>query len=383
MRVLTGHLYLNGDSSDGGLRVKLRVDDDNLTLSTEDDQLGTWPFLGATAEPLGADRFRLTVGNEDLVFVPDDPVGFKYEVMPLLAAQSRLPRRGLLRRRRHAQGKQEPTDDEAAPMVPWHLPSAPKVETTAADHPEPSRQPESSRKVQEPAAEPAGPPRPEGVVRADQATEEQLELARRPEPVQSERATEKQGEPAREPQREQRDEAAPGQETGRKTKADLHPVGQAEEPTDIELPAQQSAEPRSERATPSGRPVAEPDGGAAVVGPDVEPLESDPFAAASNASRPEASPPGPEAPAPQTAVGPPDAPRSRPRQDLLSAVLRPLRRNGKPEEHDHTFAANDIPGGLVRLVCTQCGYVSIDLTDEVKRANRRVTGSLFSRRVKL
>ena len=46
-----------------------------------------------------------------------------------------------------------------------------------------------------------------------------------------------------------------------------------------------------------------------------------------------------------------------------AAVAKPSLFRRRVEPHEHSFETSRIPGGLVRLVCTDCGHVSIDLTE--------------------
>lgn len=86
MRLLDGYVYLDTGEEGRDVRVNLRIEEEALTLATADQILGTWTRFGWGAEQVAPDRFQISLDEERFIFVPDDLLEFKYEVIPELVA---------------------------------------------------------------------------------------------------------------------------------------------------------------------------------------------------------------------------------------------------------------------------------------------------------
>ncbi len=73
------------DQPGTGLRVDLELKDRHLLVSTDGENLGTYPLSQTMVERVTGDRFRLTIGNEILEFSADDALGFSYDAMPAMS----------------------------------------------------------------------------------------------------------------------------------------------------------------------------------------------------------------------------------------------------------------------------------------------------------
>ena len=234
MQVLAGYLLEDEVDRGPGLRVKLRVDDDSVTLESDSETLGRWSYVGAAASQLATERFLLSFGDEEFVFVPDDSVDFKYEVMPKLK-----PAPATTRRLRRSANRAEGDVKKVAPKQ--RVRDLPSVAPLKAEISE---------------AEDSGDPWSEE---------------------------------------------------------------EPEEFPDAEVVAVDEAEPT---ATPTEKPVE-------AASPNASPK---PDAVATSATR--------------------------------GGLLDQLRNRDDEDEHHHRFERQSLPGGLVRVVCAECGHVSIDLTDQ-------------------
>lgn len=68
----------NGEVATGGdrLPVEVSLDEDELRLNTPHSEIGAWPLTEVQVFPLGNGSFKLSIGGEEAVFVPEQPDAF-------------------------------------------------------------------------------------------------------------------------------------------------------------------------------------------------------------------------------------------------------------------------------------------------------------------
>jgi hypothetical protein len=71
----SGRLTIPDDPS-ASVPVVLDVEGGEITLTSNDEQLGRYPGSQARVTTLGGSRFQLGLGDEEVVFTPDDAPGF-------------------------------------------------------------------------------------------------------------------------------------------------------------------------------------------------------------------------------------------------------------------------------------------------------------------
>jgi hypothetical protein len=81
-----GILEIDATRRSGGLPVELALTGRSLTVSTDDETLGTYPIDDIDVARVGSDRFDLRVGSEELLFTADDAIRFSYEAIPFIEA---------------------------------------------------------------------------------------------------------------------------------------------------------------------------------------------------------------------------------------------------------------------------------------------------------
>lgn len=331
--MLTGQLFLDEGDRDG-LRIKMRVAEDALTLSTDDGVLGSWTPLATEVEEVGSERFKLAFGSETVVFAPDDPVEFRYEIAPDLGErETRKSRRAAKKARKGLKAVVVPAPQE--PERAWEV-----------DAPVPSTQ----------------------------KMDEFLELFKELAAVQNQA-------PVAEPRVADTPVPEPDPYDVAEEPSVAEPTGtRVVEPTPHEpLVAPQSVpqEPQATPATtPSSRPQprpARPDKDEKASSPT--PINADEPTSPTIISSAEKGLAG----AGQAAAASLEKAKAAPA--ALSEGVRRLFVKAEVEEHRHRFESNGIPGGLVRHICADCGHVSVDLRDET--AEKALENSLFQRRIRM
>lgn len=78
-----GTLYVENDAGPG-LPVELVIDGQVLTLSADQELIGSYPMRQVAVERLSGDRFRLTLAGEAVVFTTEDALSFSYEAVPVI-----------------------------------------------------------------------------------------------------------------------------------------------------------------------------------------------------------------------------------------------------------------------------------------------------------
>ena len=87
-KTFTGDVLLPGDA-DGGLAATLTLDPERVTLTSGDNQLGSWDRSDYLIAPEQNGSFNLTLGGESILFRPDSPSEFAGESeIPLSVAVS-------------------------------------------------------------------------------------------------------------------------------------------------------------------------------------------------------------------------------------------------------------------------------------------------------
>ena len=87
-KTFTGDVLLPGDTG-GGLSATLCLDPERVTLTSGDNQLGSWDRSDYLIAPEQNGAFNLTFGGESLLFRPDSPSDFAGAAeVPLAAAVS-------------------------------------------------------------------------------------------------------------------------------------------------------------------------------------------------------------------------------------------------------------------------------------------------------
>ena len=358
MRVLTGQVYL--DEADAkGLRVKMRLAEDALTLSNNGEHLGSWTPLGTEVEEVGRERFRLIFGPDSVVFAPDDPVEFRYEIAPELGEKETRKSKRAARK-----AKKKAKDPEPTPVVSTPEPaSAPKREQSMDEFLDLFKE---LAAVQSDSSEPATPADPNPTREESPDPFEPVE----PDPFDG----------------SQSDRPEPAE----LVEPDPFDIGQSDrpepaEPTVVE-PATHEPLVAPPAAPVSPRPVAK----RRVKGPrhrdmpakkdrkPVDPKKSDP-AAGEAVPRPISNAAEKGMASAQAAAASLEKAKTAPA--AISGGVRKLFTRAAVEEHRHRFESNGIPGGLVRHICTDCGHVSVDLRDEA--AEKALENSLFQRRIKM
>ncbi len=304
MRVLTGHVYIDDDQN--GLRVKFRLAEDTVTVSTEEGDLGKWTPLATEVEDIGSDRFRLLLGEEALEFSPDDPVEFRYEVLPLLGDKGTKRSRRGARKAKTAQQALDGTTD------------APAEESAAKARPK--SKPRSGSTTQSTSRKPVVEPTPHEPLVATATTEATRPASKKAttQPARASRASSK-------PQPPPKKAPLPEEATPAAAETPKVSVGEA---------------PYPNRQVESSRTLA----------PAEENGSKKPLAASLAASATEKAKQAPAA--------------------ISDGVRRLFVRAPEPDDHRHYFESNGIPGGLVRHICTECGHVSVDLREENVEAIR-------------
>ncbi len=85
-KTFTGDVLLPGDVG-SGLAATLSLDPEWVTLTSGDNQLGSWPRAEYAIAPEKNGSFNLTLGGETVLFRPDSPSEFSsVSAVPLAAA---------------------------------------------------------------------------------------------------------------------------------------------------------------------------------------------------------------------------------------------------------------------------------------------------------
>ena len=91
-KTFTGDVLLPGDAGNG-LAATLCLDPERVTLTSGDNQLGSWERSDYLISPEQNGSFNLTLGGETVLFRPDSPSEFAgTSAVPLAAAVSSRPR---------------------------------------------------------------------------------------------------------------------------------------------------------------------------------------------------------------------------------------------------------------------------------------------------
>jgi len=326
-----------------------------VTFSTTHETLGTWTPLGTEVEEVGTDRFRIRLGSDLVLFAPDDPVEFKYEIAPQLGDRS--PKRS----RRMAKKLRALVDSIEAPaqaLEPAREPPSGLVpepdlngKGSGLQKPEPL---ESNLVPEEPPQ--AVVPLPEKVTKSKAASSRP---AVEPQPTPAPLPKAKQETPSRQA-------VKPKAAVTTKPEQKVAPSPMVPEPKPVPR-VDPKPVPRAE-PEPMSKPAPKPIGARTVIQPRAAQERSAVQAVAvPTSSEPEAR----SIPVRSPSQG----------QDLVADLKRRLGRRDPSAPHRHSFATSGVPGGLVRFVCAGCGHVSIDLTSDSATAER--TGSLFRKGVRL
>jgi hypothetical protein len=93
-----GHLRLPEDAGTG-IRVRLRLDDIFVVISSGGDELGAWRADDVAIERIFSNQFSIVLDGESMVFIAQDPLGFAYEgVTAIEDLQERLGKKRKFRR---------------------------------------------------------------------------------------------------------------------------------------------------------------------------------------------------------------------------------------------------------------------------------------------
>lgn len=88
-----GALALPNDN-EPSLIVDLRVDDEVVVITQDSEQLGSWPVEQVDAERLNGQKFRLLLGDDEVIFHARDRLGFAYNGLNAIQeAKERLAHR--------------------------------------------------------------------------------------------------------------------------------------------------------------------------------------------------------------------------------------------------------------------------------------------------
>ncbi len=88
-----GALALPNDN-EPSLIVDLRVDGEVVVITQDSEQLGSWPVEDVDAERLNGQRFRLRLGDDEVIFHARDRLGFAYNGLSAIReAKERLEQR--------------------------------------------------------------------------------------------------------------------------------------------------------------------------------------------------------------------------------------------------------------------------------------------------
>ncbi len=89
-----------------GLPVAVILDEDGLTLESNGERIGSWTLSQVSATRTASDKFDMNFGNEQMLFEPDDTLGFSYEAVPFI--DGRRTRSGMLTKIRTVFAPTEP-----------------------------------------------------------------------------------------------------------------------------------------------------------------------------------------------------------------------------------------------------------------------------------
>jgi hypothetical protein len=383
-----------------GVPASILVEEDQAEVLLEGESLGRWSLYDVHATRLLSSAFSLSLGDEEITFIADEPVDFAYrgvehmaEVWATFKAMS-LPRRTVaVGRSRRGASPSRIEDLRQAMLQNLDAIDASPASEPWTDRPQPQRESETERRVAKRPSEPIY--RPADVDRAESPA------AREPDPDVA-------APPVPEPQ----PTSVPVTEQPPPTRPDLKPgpglVRSRPSPDEREHETQS---PPAEESVEDVFAVEE-DGGEYQIEEIDVPIDT--TASSLMSTHPEApsEPPvedhdvvegqdhGPDAPIPDGVTGPiapiepvvvdlgryedrgeepvettPTAPDDEPdkepalaaatpsgdRSGLLGAVRSAFVRNRV--EHEHHFV--EAPGGIgiVRQICEECGYISIGVSD--------------------
>ena len=99
MQSFTGMLDTSEDVAEDAFRVKLYLGEEKLEVATFDGDSWQWDADTAQISRVKAGRFRLDLGDEELFFLPDDPIKFTLNTSSEEDTRGNSPQRGWLRRK--------------------------------------------------------------------------------------------------------------------------------------------------------------------------------------------------------------------------------------------------------------------------------------------
>jgi hypothetical protein len=85
-------------------RASIQFDDGRCRIWNERRRLGSWELAEVHTERVGVSRFRLTCGEIEYMFLPDDPAGFSEEAGAVVDLRTKTGRFGLAQRIREVTG---------------------------------------------------------------------------------------------------------------------------------------------------------------------------------------------------------------------------------------------------------------------------------------
>ncbi len=376
------------------------VEEDQAEVLLEGESLGRWSLYDVHATRLLSSAFSLSLGDEEITFIADEPVDFAYrgvehmaEVWATFKAMS-LPRRTMAVGRSRRGASPSRIEDLRQAMLQnldaIEVPDAPEPWT---DAPQPQAESRDERRISKRPSEPIYRPADVEQVEAPVLHEKEPDVGAppAPTPLPSEGLVPEEPLPVRADLR-----PGPGLLRSRPSPGDRDDEAQSPspvEPAEDVIPVEpdggqyqiEEIEVPVDTTTPDVMSTSHPEV------PSEPPIEDDgseghisspPKTEPDDAARPTA-PPEPmvvdlgryedrgEEPDETTPSRPDDSPDKEPalaaatpsgdRSGLLGAVRSAFVRNRV--EHEHHFV--EAPGGIgiVRQICEECGYISIGVSD--------------------
>lgn len=77
-----GHLFLPGEVEDS-LQAIVELEDDQVSVTANQQSLGTWALDDCSFEKVGGDTYRLTLSGEVVYFEPEEPLSFAAVLSPV------------------------------------------------------------------------------------------------------------------------------------------------------------------------------------------------------------------------------------------------------------------------------------------------------------
>ena len=109
-----GRITDSETAKNAALQVAVEISGDKLEIVLSDDEQWVWEMKDVSMSRVAIDRFEFALGDENLYFLPVDPMAFVRDVMVASSDTPVEPYRGFLRRRID---EAQAMDDGAAPEL--------------------------------------------------------------------------------------------------------------------------------------------------------------------------------------------------------------------------------------------------------------------------